>query len=57
MENERHQVLNIKLSKLDPHEIKKKLKEVFEKLKCAVDANLALGSILGTLETEQYRYF
>ena len=46
MENGRHQVFNFKLSKLDPDEINKKLKEVFEKLNCAAKINLALGFIL-----------
>ena len=32
MENGRHQVFNFKLSKLDPHEINKKRREIFEKL-------------------------
>ena len=35
MEIGRHQQFNFKLCKLDPHEISKNLKEVFEKLNCA----------------------
>ena len=57
MENGRHQVFNFKLSKLDPHEINKKLKEVFEKLNCAAKVNLALGFILRNVDTDEYRYF
>ena len=57
MENGRHQVFNFNLSKLDPHEINKKLKEVFEKLNCAAKVNLALGFILRNVDTEEYRYF
>ena len=57
MENGRHQVFNFKLSKLDPHEINKKLKEVFEKLNCAAKVNLALGLILRNVDTDEYRYF
>ena len=57
MENGRHQVFNLKLSELDPHEINKKLKEVFEKLNCAAKVNLALGFILRNVDTDEYRYF
>ena len=57
MENGRHQVFNFKLSKLDPHEINKKLKEVFEKLNCAAKVNLALGFISRNVDTDEYRYF
>ena len=56
MENERHQVFNFKLSKLDPHEINKKLKEVFEKINCAAKVNLALGFILRNVDTDEYLY-
>ena len=45
MENGKHQLFNFKLSKLGPHNINEKLKEVFEKLICAARVNLALGFI------------
>ena len=51
MENGRHQVFNFKLSRLDPHEINKKLKEAFEKVNCAAKVNLALGFILRNVDT------
>ena len=57
MENGRHQVFSLKLSKLNPHEINKKLNEVVEKLKCAAKVNLALGFILKNVDTDEYRYF
>ena len=57
MENGRNQVFNFKLSKLDPPEINKKLKEVYEKLNCAAKVNLAPGFILGNVDTDEYRYF
>ena len=57
MENGRHQVFNFKLSKLDPHEINKKLKEVFENFNCAAKFKLALGFILRNVDTDKYRYF
>ena len=50
-------MFNFKLSKLDPNEIKEKLKEVFEKLNCAAKLNLALGFILRNVDTDEYRYF
>ena len=50
-------MFNFKLSKLDPHEINNKLKEVFEKLNCAAKVNLALRFILRNLDTDEYRYF
>ena len=57
MENRRDQVFNFKLSKLNPHEINKKLKELFEKFNCAAIVNLALGYILRNVDTDEYRYF
>ena len=45
MENWRHRVFNFKLSKLDPSEMNKKLKEVFEKRNCAAKIDLSLGYI------------
>ena len=57
MENRRHQVFNFKLSKLDPNEINEKLKEVFEKLNCVAQANLALKFILRNVDTDEYQYF
>ena len=57
MENGRHRVFNFKLSKLDPNEINEKLKEVLEKLNCAVKVNLALGFILRKVDTDEHRYF
>ena len=57
MENGRHQVFNFKLSKLDPHEFNKKLKEVFEKLNCAAKVNLAIGFIIRNEDMDEYRYF
>ena len=57
MKNGRHQLFNFKLSKLNPHEINKKLKEVFEKLNCAAKVNLALRFILRNVDTDEYRYF
>ena len=57
MENGRHRMFNSRLSKLDLNEINEKLKEVFEKLNCAAKVNLALGFILRSVDTEEYRYF
>ena len=57
MENGRHQLFNFKLSRLDPHEINKKLKKVFEKINCAAKVNLALGFILRNVDTDEYRNF
>ena len=57
IENGRHQVFNFKLSKLDPHEINKKLKEGFEKINYAAKVNLAPGFILRNVDTDEYRYF
>ena len=56
MENGRHRVFNLKLSKLDPSEFIEKLKEVFEKLNCAAKINLFLGFILQNVDTDEYRY-
>ena len=50
-------MFNFKLSKLDPHENNKKLKEVFEKLKCAAKVNLVLGFISRNVDTDEYRHF
>ena len=50
-------MFSFKLSKLDPHEIKKKLKELFKKLNCAAKVNLALGFILRNVDTDEYQYF
>ena len=57
MENGKHQVFNFKLPKLNPHEINKMLKEVFENLNCAAKVKLALGFILRNVDTDEYRYF
>ena len=57
MENGRHRVFNFKLCKLEPNEINEKIKEVFEKLKCAAKINIALGFILRNVDTDEYRYF
>ena len=50
-------MFNFKLSKLNPNEIKEKLKEIFEKLNCAAKVNLALGFIFRNVDTGEYRYF
>ena len=54
IENGRHQGLNFKLSKLDPHQNLKKLKEVFKKLNCAAKVSFARGF---NADTDKYQYF
>ena len=57
MENGRHKVLNFQLSKLDPNLVNEELDQVFEKLDCAAEINIALGFVLRNIETGEYRYF
>ena len=57
MENGRHKVFNFQLSKLDPNLVNEELDQVFEKLDCAAEINIALGFVLRNIETGEYRYF
>ena len=57
MENERHNVFNFQLSKLDSHLVNEKLDQVFEKLDCAENVKIALGFVLCNIESGEYRYF
>ena len=56
-ENGRHKVFNFQFSKLDPNLVNEKLDQVFEKPDSRAKINLALGFVLGNIETSGYRYF
>ena len=55
IENGRHKVFIFQLSKLDPNLFNEKLEQVFEKLDCAAKMNIALGFVLRSIETGNYR--
>ena len=55
IENGRHKVFIFQLSKLDPNLVNEKLEQVFEKLDCAAKINIALGFVLRSIETGNYR--
>ena len=51
MENGKHKVFNIQMSKLDSKIINKKLEEVFNKSDSAAKINIANGFVLRYIET------
>ena len=57
MENGRHKVFNVQMSKLDTKIINEKLEEVFNKLDSAAKINVALEFVLRNVETGEYRYY
>ena len=57
VEHGRQEVLNFSLSNLDTKEINENFNEFFANLNCAAKINVALGYILRSVETNDYRYY
>ena len=57
MENGKHTVFNLQMSKLDTKITNEKIEEVFNKLDSAVKIIIALWFVLRNIETGKYRYF
>ena len=57
MEKGRHKVFNFQMSDLDTEIINEKLEDVFNKLDSAAKINIALGFVIRSIETVEYRHF
>ena len=57
IENGRHKVFNLQMSKLDTKIINEKFEKVFKKLVSAAKINIAVGFVLRNIETGEYQSF